>query len=56
MKQFGTVEEYIIYFEKFSFWTKGISDTFFYECFISGLKDNIQAHVLIGYVKKIIGI
>jgi len=43
LKQFGTVEDS---FERLTFRTEGMSDAFFRECFISGLKDEICAHVL----------
>jgi hypothetical protein len=45
-KQSGTVEEFIASFEELDFRTEGISDDFFRECFISGLKDEIHVHVL----------
>jgi hypothetical protein len=43
LKQSGTVEVFIVEFEQLSFRTEGISDTFFKECFISGLKEEIHA-------------
>jgi hypothetical protein len=46
LKQSGTIEEFIVAFEHLDFRTEGIVDAFFQECFISGLKDEIQAHVL----------
>jgi len=46
LKQLGTVEDFIATFECLDFRTKGMSDAFFRECFISGLKDEIQAHLL----------
>jgi hypothetical protein len=46
LKQLGTMEDFIAAFERLAFRTKGMSDAFFRECFISGLKDEIQAHVL----------
>jgi hypothetical protein len=46
LKQSGTVEDFIAAFERLAFWTEGMSDAFFRECFISGLKDEIRAHVL----------
>jgi hypothetical protein len=46
LKQSGTVEYFIASFERLAFWTKGMSDAFFQECFISGLKDEIRAHVI----------
>jgi hypothetical protein len=46
MKQLGIVEEFIAAFERLAFRTEGMSDAFFRECFISGLKDEIRAHVL----------
>jgi hypothetical protein len=35
------MEEFIATFEQLDFRTEGMSDTFFWECFISGLKDEI---------------
>jgi hypothetical protein len=46
LKQFGTVEGFIAYFERLDFRTEGMSDAFFREYFITGLKDEIRAHVL----------
>jgi hypothetical protein len=46
LKQLGTVEDFIAAFERLDFRTEGMSDAFFQECFISGLKDEIRAHVL----------
>jgi hypothetical protein len=46
LKQLGIVEEFIAAFECLAFRTEGMSDAFFRECFISGLKDEIRAHVL----------
>jgi hypothetical protein len=46
LKQLGTVEDFIVAFERLDFRTEGMSDAFFRECFINGLKDEIQAHVL----------
>jgi hypothetical protein len=46
LKQSGTVEDFIAAFERLAFRTEGMSDAFFRECFISGLKDEIRAHVL----------
>jgi hypothetical protein len=40
------VEDYIISFYHLYFRTYGMSDAFFREYFISGLKDDIQAKVL----------
>jgi hypothetical protein len=45
LKQLGTLEDFIATFERLDFWTEGMSDVFFQECFISGLKDENQAHV-----------
>jgi hypothetical protein len=44
LKQSGIVEEFIPAFERLDFHTEGMSDVFFRECFISGLKDEILAH------------
>jgi hypothetical protein len=46
LKQFGIVEDFIAAFEHLDFQTEGMTDAFFRECFISGLKEEIQAHVL----------
>jgi hypothetical protein len=46
MKQLGIVEDFIATFECLDFRTEGMSDVFFRECFINGLKDEIWAHVL----------
>jgi hypothetical protein len=46
LKQSGIVEDFIDAFEHLAFWTEGMSDAFFRECLISGLKDEIRAHVL----------
>jgi hypothetical protein len=46
LKQSGIVEDFIATFEHLDFRTEGMSDAFFRECFISGLKDKICAHVL----------
>ena len=46
LKQLGTVEDFIATFERLDFQTEGMFDAFFRECFISGLKDDIRAHVL----------
>ena len=46
MKQLGTVKDFIVSFERLDFWIEGMSNAFFRECFISGLKDAIWAHVL----------
>jgi hypothetical protein len=51
LKQSGTVEDYITTFEQLAFHTKGMLDTFFHECFISGLKEDIHAHVLMAHPK-----
>jgi len=49
LKQLGTVEDFIVAFEYLAFRTEGMTDAFFLECFISGLKDEIQAHVLMAW-------
>jgi hypothetical protein len=46
LKQSGIVEEFIATFEHLAFRTEGMTDAFFQECFISGLKEEIRAHVL----------
>ena len=42
LKQSGTLEDFIASFEHLDFRNEGISDAFFRECFISGLKDEID--------------
>ena len=46
LKQSGIVEEFISSFERLAFRTEDMFDAFSRECFISGLKDEIRAHVL----------
>jgi hypothetical protein len=46
LKQYRTIEDFIAAFEHLAFQTKGMTDAFFRECFISGLKVEIRAHVL----------
>jgi hypothetical protein len=46
LKQLGTMEDFIVSFECLDFRTEGMSDAFFRECFISSLKNEIRAHVL----------
>lgn len=46
LKYTSTVEDYIDSSKKFYFHTKGMFDTFFWEWFISDLKDDIHAQVL----------
>eukprot|EP00253_Pinus_taeda_P016461 PITA_16461 len=41
------MEEYINAFESLAFRTKGLTDEFYTECFISGLKETIKAQVLL---------
>eukprot|EP00253_Pinus_taeda_P002482 PITA_02482 len=45
LQQTGTVDEYITTFEALAFRTRGLSDVFYTECFISSLKEAIKAHV-----------
>jgi hypothetical protein len=49
LKQSGIVEYFITNFERMAFHIEGVSDAFFRECFISGLKDEIRAHVLMAW-------
>ena len=39
------VRDYIATFEQLAIRTDGLGDEFYLECFISGLKEAIQAHV-----------
>jgi hypothetical protein len=52
MKQLGTLKDFIASFEFLAFRTEGMSDAFFRECFISGLKDEIWAHVLMARLES----
>eukprot|EP00253_Pinus_taeda_P015118 PITA_15118 len=47
LRQTGTMDEYITAFEALDFHTRGLSDVFYMECFIIGLKEAIKAHVQI---------
>jgi len=47
LRQTGTMDEYITAFEALAFHTWGLSDVFYTECFISGLKEAIKAQVLL---------
>jgi hypothetical protein len=47
LKQSSIVEDFISSFERLSFRIEGMSDDFFRECFISGLKYEIHSHVLV---------
>eukprot|EP00253_Pinus_taeda_P023718 PITA_23718 len=47
LQQTGTVGEYITTFEALAFRTWGLSDGFYTECFISGLREAIKAQVLL---------
>jgi hypothetical protein len=49
LKQSGIVEEFIAAFEHLDFRMEGMSDSFFRECFINVLKDEIHAHVLMAH-------
>jgi hypothetical protein len=49
LKQSRTVEDFIDAFQRLAFQTEGMSDAFFRECFIRGLKDEIRAHVLMAW-------
>jgi hypothetical protein len=49
LKQSRIVEDFIAAFEHLDFWTKGMFDAFFQECFISDLKDDIRADVLMAW-------
>jgi hypothetical protein len=40
------MEDFISSFVKLAFIMEGMIDTFFMECFINGLKDEIHSHVL----------
>jgi hypothetical protein len=46
LKQSSTIEDFIASFKHLDFRTEGMTDAFFQECFNSGLKEEIRAHVL----------
>jgi hypothetical protein len=46
LKQYGIMEDFITSFERLDFHIEGMSNAFFQEFFISGLKDDICSHVL----------
>jgi hypothetical protein len=46
LKQSRIVEDFITSFEHLAFRIEGMTDAFFRECFISGLKEDIRAHFL----------
>jgi hypothetical protein len=46
LKQSSTLEDFISVFEKLDFHTERMSDDFFWEYFISGIKDEIHDHAL----------
>jgi hypothetical protein len=52
LKQLGTMEGFIIAFECLAFRIEGMSDAFLRECFISILKNEIRAHVLMARPKS----
>jgi hypothetical protein len=52
MKQLGIVEDFIATFERLAFRIEGMSNAFFRECFISGLKEEIRTHVLMAWPKS----
>jgi len=45
LRQTGTIKYYIVTFETLAIRKEGLGDAFYLECFISGLKEAIQAHV-----------
>ena len=47
LRQTVTVDGYITAFEALAFRTKSLTDEFYMECFISGLKEAIKAQVLL---------
>jgi hypothetical protein len=46
LKKSSTMEYFIASFERLNFRTEGMSDAFFRECLINGLKNDIHGHVL----------
>jgi hypothetical protein len=48
-QQLGRVEDFIASFERLDFRIEGMYDAFFLECFISGLRDKIRAHVVMAW-------
>jgi hypothetical protein len=49
LKQFGTMEDFIVVFEHLDFITEGMLYAFFREWFISGLKDEILSQILMAH-------
>jgi hypothetical protein len=49
LKQSGIVEDFITSFEHLDFRMEGMTNAFFRECFISGLKDEIHTQVLMDH-------
>jgi hypothetical protein len=49
LKQSSTMKDFIDIFECLDFHMKGMWDVFFWEFFISGIKDQIHAHVLMDH-------
>jgi hypothetical protein len=45
LRQTRSVTDFIMTFEQLDIHTKGLSDEFYLECFINGLKEAIKAHV-----------
>ena len=44
LRKIGTIRDYIAYFEQLAIKTDRVGDELYLECFISGLKEVIQAH------------
>jgi hypothetical protein len=45
LRRIGSVSDFITSFEHLAIKTEGLSDEFYLECFMSGLKKSIRAHV-----------
>jgi hypothetical protein len=45
LRQTGLLEDFITTFEQLSIRIEGLSDEFYLECFLNGLKDANRAHV-----------
>jgi hypothetical protein len=50
MKKTGLVVNLIVAFEQLAIRTEGLSDEFYLECFISGLKEVSHAHVFMHHL------
>jgi hypothetical protein len=55
LRQIGIIMDYITTFEQLAIHIEGLSDSFFKECFINGLKEVIQAHIMMQCTTNMVG-